>query len=557
MRSKIAEKDLEVYAVAGTHTAVLSFDFKERPQGLLGFAIERKDLETGLRTWLEGQKCFRSVIPDPVKGQKYPTHLHPIQSFMWKDFTLVPGRSYSFTITPVLGRPDQLRYGTPTAITVTAEQEWNGTQGVYFNRGVSGSQSYAEHFPPGKIDDLDPATRDRALEWLSRGLFEGLKAYIERAQKGESLYGAFYEFHEPRTLAVLKAARDRGVGVQLVVDGKQYGKPNRDAVTAAGISRLVKTWRTKAKIPHNKFLVHCSADGTPTDVWTGSTNISEKGIFGQCNTGHVVADRELAARYLKFWTALKADPAHRPLVETVMELQGDVPARGLADDSIEAFFSPRDSVAMLDVYADLVAKAGELACGIFPFAIDARFKNAFDAPKDFPRYIIVDKASNAFTPNDRDLDVVAGAAIKHPVDQWLQETSAGKLFYGGTDYVHNKLLIVDPLGASPRIVVGSANFSEPSTDQNDENMLVLKGPAFHREADIYLTEFIRLFDHFSFREWLNTDPKDFKPFLEEGVRAGGQAWVDKYFARESLSYKRKVAFNRMVIDTNPQSRSLR
>ena len=68
MRTRNTENDLEVYAVAGTHTAVLSLDFKTRPQGLLGFAFERKDLTSGRRIWLEGQKCFRTIIPDPVPG---------------------------------------------------------------------------------------------------------------------------------------------------------------------------------------------------------------------------------------------------------------------------------------------------------------------------------------------------------------------------------------------------------------------------------------------------------------------------------------------------------
>jgi hypothetical protein len=549
MRNRNIDNDLEVYAVAGTHTAVLSFDYKTQPQGLLGFAIEREDLETKRRIWLEGQKCFRSVIPDPVKGQKYPTHLHPIQSFMWKDFTIVPGRSYAFTITPVFGTPADLRYGDPTGITVAAETEWNGRQGVYFNRGVSGSQSYAEHFPADtKISEMDPDTRERVLLWLSRGLFEGLSAFIERAQEGESLYGAFYEFHEPRTLQVLKRARNRGVHVRLVADGKQYGDENRKAVRAAGVFRLVKTWRQNARIPHNKFLVHCSSDGTPVEVWTGSTNISEKGIFGQCNTGHAVADAGLAGKYLQFWTALETDPLAAPLKEMVMRLQPDATAAGLADNAITAFFSPRDSVAMLDVYAELVEGAKELACGIFPFTVDARFQRAFDAPKDFPRYVIVDKTANAFAPNDRDLDVTAGASVDHPIDQWLAEGSARDLFYGGTDYVHNKLLIIDPLGAAPTIVVGSANFSEASTKANDENMLVLKGPAFSRESDIYLTEFIRLFDHFDFRAWLNDPASTFNPYLEEGVQANGWTWVKKYFANpEYLSYKRKVAFRNMVI----------
>jgi hypothetical protein len=548
MRTRNTDRDLEVYAVAGTHTAVLSLDFKIRPQGFLGFAFERKDVSSGRRIWLEGQKCFRTIIPDPVPGQKYPTHLHPVQSFMWKDFTLVPGRSYVYRVTPVFGRPDDLRYGDPADVTVTAEDEWNGRHGVYFNRGVSGSQSYSDRFPAGKISAMDAATRERALRWLSRGLFEGLQAFIERAVDGERLYGAFYEFHEPRTLALLKAARKRGVAVQLVVDGKQYGDGNRAAAREAGILRLVKTWRTKAKIPHNKFLVRCTSAGMPAEVWTGSTNLSEKGLFGQCNTGHAANDQRLAGRYLEFWTALKADPARATLAQEVMRLQADIPAADLPGDAVTAFFSPRDSTAMLDAYADLVAAARELACGIFPFQVDERFRDAFNAPKDFPRYVIVDKRANAFTANDRDLDIAVGAAIRHPIDQWLKETSAAGLFYGGTDYVHNKLLIVDPLGTSPAIVIGSANFSEPSTNANDENMLVLKGAAFSRETDIYLTEFVRLFDHFNFREWLNADPGDFKPFLEEGIQPNGWTWVNKYFGNpQYLSYKRKMAFKNMIL----------
>lgn len=543
MRIKSDSQNLEVYAVVGTHTAVLSFDFKNKPNNLLGFAIERKDSKTGKRTWLEGQKCFKSIIPDPVKGQKYPTHLHPIQSFLWKDFTLTPGESYTFKITPVSGVPNQPLYGSPVEIDVTAEKEWDGKQGVYFNRGVSGSQSFSEHFPPTKISKMDATTKELALKWLSRGLFEGLKLYIESAKKDEFLYGAFYEFHEPRTLQLLKEASLRGVKVFLVVDGKQYGEDNKKAIDEAGITNLVQTWRTKAKIPHNKFLVHCLPDGSPDQVWTGSTNISEKGVFGQCNTGHIVKNNEVASQYKKFWNLLKDDPTRIPLVAGVMQLQKDLEVNQLPSNSITPFFSPRKTLKMLDIYSTLVKEANELACGIFPFNVDQRFQDAFNEPKDFPRYVIVDRGSNKFVPNDKDLDIAAGAYIKSPIDQWVKELSAATLFYSGTDYVHNKILIIDPLGQSPIIVVGSANLSVPSTDANDENMLVIKGIKYKREADIYLTEFIRLFDHFNFRDWLNSSPTDFNPFLEEG-----STWVNKYFDNEEyLSYKRKMVFKNMVV----------
>jgi hypothetical protein len=75
---------------------------------------------------------------------------------------------------------------------------------------------------------------------------------------------------------------------------------------------------------------------------------------------------------------------------------------------------------------------------------------------------------------------------------------------------------------------------------NDENTLVIKGD--DRVADIYFTEYVRLFDHFSFREWLNEHLKEFNPFLDEAGK-----WVDKYFDNpEHLNVKRKLVFKNMA-----------
>ena len=100
-----------------------------------------------------------------------------------------------------------------------------------------------------------------------------------------------------------------------------------------------------------RITVAPTSGGTPVEVWTGSTNLSEKGLFGQCNTGHAVKDRGLAGRYLEFWTALQADPARAALAAEVMRLQADASASDLPDDTVTAFFSPRGSTAMLDAYA--------------------------------------------------------------------------------------------------------------------------------------------------------------------------------------------------------------
>ena len=55
------------------------------------------------------------------------------------------------------------------------------------------------------------------------------------------------------------------------------------------------------------------------------------------------------------------------------------------------------------------------------------------------------------------------------------------------DYIHTKLMIVDPLTSDPLIVTGSANWSDESSKINDENMLIIRGDL--RATDIYLTDF--------------------------------------------------------------------
>ena len=198
---------------------------------------------------------------------------------------------------------------------------------------------------------------------------------------------------------------------------------------------------------------------------------------------------------------------------------------------------------MLQQYADLIGGARQMVCCIYPFNIDKRFQAVFEKDEPFIRYILLDsrKGYNTFQTDDKDVEVAAGSYIKSPFDQWAKETSSGDIISRGVDFLHNKIILMDPLSEDPIVISGSANYSENSTTKNDENTLVIKGDK--RVADIYLTEFIRLFDHFSFREWVNKNKDDFKPFLDETGK-----WVDKYFdSPEYLSYKRKMVFKRMDI----------
>ena len=91
---------------------------------------------------------------------------------------------------------------------------------------------------------------------------------------------------------------------------------------------------------------------------------------------------------------------------------------------------------------------------------------------------------------------------KGAFNHWLVEQLSGLNVH--VRYLHTKYMLVDPLGTNPLVVSGSANFSEASTTNNDENMLIIRSNP--RVADIYLGEFMRLYRHFAFRDWLTQHP---------------------------------------------------
>jgi hypothetical protein len=551
MRRKKTTSNLELYAVSGSNCIILSMDMKAKPADLLGFAFERVETKSKRRIWLEGQKFFRSVIPiDPkdlnkVKGQKYPTHLHPVQSFLWKDFTAVPNTEYTYQVTAYTGTPKELKILTTEEITISTEPNVTGKHGVFFNRGVSGSQSYAERFGNRRPDKMeDKAEQERAYRWLSRGLYEALLAFIASAEKGQKLRGAFYEFHHPGTLLALKAAQKKGVDVSVVYDAKNYGDVNQAALKDTGTSSLVKKVRdNQVTQAHNKFFVLLDKNDKPLRVWTGSTNISEKGIFGHCNTGHQVNDPKIAAQYFNYWQLVYRNLDRKTFQSEVMSLKDGSDKVG---DQLSAgtyvFFSPRKTNDMLQNYAEMIEGAQEMVCCIYPFNIDKRFQKVFGEDKPYLRYILLDarRSYNTFQTNDRDVEVVAGSYVEAAVDQWAAETTAGRLIKSGVDFLHNKLILVDPLGDVPVVISGSANYSENSTTKNDENTLLVKGD--DAVTDKYFTEYVRLFDHFSFREWLGEHKKDFDPFLKEDG-----SWVDGYFDDpNAINVKRKLIFKNMA-----------
>jgi len=547
MRVSEANDHLRVKAIAGTHVVLMALDMDEDVRkGLRGFAIKR-GRKGQPQEWLRGIKYFEALVPDHKQGDDFPSRDQPFQTFLWSDYRALPATQYDFTIVALYGDLHAFEERHTLEFSITTEPEDDKTHGVWFNRGTIASHAFETTFHNKRLtkamtdnvsDDgklLDPET-----QWLSRGLAEACLRYINGTEAAEALRVCAYEFTYLPILRALKRALDRGVDVQIVFhDTKKDKDPNRAAISEAGLPQTVthggeKTQvlfpRTRTSIPHNKFIVKL-VDGHPTQVWTGSTNFTDTGFFGQTNVGHLVTDATAAGVYLKYWTELSSDPVHSAAVANATALTSN-PANAIAASSIAAFYSPRKTDNMLDWYGQRITDTASFAMMTIPFNVAGTILSALAAKRDAMRLVILEDVPTA------DIDAAekrnrgklafsngailgksiikykssAGGAKVTPIpnsslDHWfVDEELARPTNNGHVFFVHSKVLLIDPLSDDPLVCSGSANFSTNSLVANDENMLLIRGNA--RVADIYMTELDRIFRHFRARDIINQTAAD-------------------------------------------------
>jgi phosphatidylserine/phosphatidylglycerophosphate/cardiolipin synthase-like enzyme len=533
MRSFKKNDHLSVRVIAGTHVILMALDMPEGSRaGLRGFAIKRGD-KGKPQEWLRGTKYFEALVPNPLPKSDYSSRDQPFQSFLWSDYRAEPGAKYDFTIVALYGDLGAFEERHTLEFSVETEPEIADGHGVWFNRGAIASHAFATQFNNKRLTDAmtnavsdDGKLLDKETAWLSRGLAEACLRYINSTKAGEGLRVCAYEFTYLPVLKALKRAHDRGVDLQIVFhDTKKEKDANRLAIGKAGLPDAIVHPRTRTKIPHNKFIVKL-AGNKPVAVWTGSTNFTDTGMFGQTNVGHQVEDGDTAETYLKYWSELKDDPTLSVAKAKAIALTPNPPA-AIKPKSIVPFFSPRKAENMLDWYGQRIGNSASLAMMTIPFNVAPILLTAFDKKSAAMRLVILEDEPTAdvTAAEKRNRGKLAfsngeilgksfvkfktsfGGAEVTPIpnsdlDKWfIDEELARPTNNGHVFFVHSKFLLIDPLSDDPLVCSGSANFSKNSLVANDENMLLIRGN--RRIADIYMTEFDRIFRHFRARDIIN------------------------------------------------------
>ena len=287
MRASVMGAELKAAAYAGTYVVVLAWDTVDGKTpartDLLGFAIERAELDVAgnevERYWMRGIKRFKDKDMGLPPGTAVPTAEHPIQSFLWADYTAKAGTRYLFRIVPLYGTVKNPKLDEAAAVTLDVTAEHEGDQplneadesvrhDVFFNRGVIGSQAYAREFGNREPDAENP--RSKEMKWLSRGLFEALVKFIGLARDGMSLRAALYEFHYQPVANAFTKAIEAGADVKIVYDAASDYKIENQA-----------TIRTARLDEYDAVIPRPSAKASATTNSSSSQQVANRARYGR------------------------------------------------------------------------------------------------------------------------------------------------------------------------------------------------------------------------------------------------------------------------------------
>ena len=253
---------------------------------------------------------LRGDAPNPAPGVPVSSYRHPFQTFQWADYSAAPGRDLHLPrSSPVSGTPAALVHGAggrgrrsrPSAST-SAAMPSSSTAARSARRSTRGASRTEAAREVGQA----------AYDWLSRGLVEGLESFIGQAGAGDALLGAFFEFKNTRIYArAPRGARRAARRSRSSTTATASATPTRRRWTGQASTAWSSRATRSGGFAHNKFLV-LSRGGQPSEVWTGSTNLSRERRLRPLEQRAHRARRGVADEYSRYWHILDEDPTHKP-----------------------------------------------------------------------------------------------------------------------------------------------------------------------------------------------------------------------------------------------------
>jgi len=285
--------------------------------------------------------------------------------------------------------------------------------------------------------------------------------HIDNAQ--ETIHIASFEFNLTPVAEALIAAHERGVDVRWVTDDEHGIEADEEddhgqfaMLEDAGIEIIDDA---RGALMHNKFWVF-----DEHTVWTGSTNITQNGIFRNNNNVIIVESPEVAAMFTRefneMWDGEFGPRSTSTLGEQSAIIQGT---------PMEILFSAEDEV--MDELVPLIDQARD----------NIKFM-AFSFTHDDLGNAMLAKAAEGVDVSG--IFETRGSETEYSEMPKMYCADLAIRQDGNPGTFHHKTIIIDD-----RIVItGSLNFSDNANDSNDENVIIINNADI---AQQYLQEYDR------------------------------------------------------------------
>ncbi|MFN7961811.1 MAG: phospholipase D-like domain-containing protein [Thermoanaerobaculia bacterium] len=495
-----------------------------RVDGCRGFALRRRR-GGGEPVLLDNRVGF--AADNPQEGDHRPSTQWPFQRYNWTDHGASSGDRLEYQVQVISRQGDALVEGEASDWTPVVEVGPEAGDGLsaYFNRGFVISQFVSrilarEHLSLEAFKTRVGQFEDEIRTFLTGELGKRLFALLDEVQSdpGLELAAALYELADTELIDKLKALGSRAHVVLAngsVKPDDPDGDENqgaRQALKTAGVEvhdRMV----SPSALGHNKFLVvgrPSGADFNPLKAWTGSTNWTKTGLCTQVNNGILAESPEVAAVYYRQWGLLRDAGSGFP---TWLRKANSTPTLDLpvGASKLDIWFTRTSAKKDLDHLKELVAGARQgilftlFKSGEEPLAsILARRDELYvrGVVNTFPRG--VNESVQLIKQGDPQhffLKAIEPEGVATPFGSWAAEVTHRQFEANiGFAITHSKVMVIDPFGANPVVVTGSHNFSSSASDQNDDNLFIVKGN--RRLAEAYAVACISTYNHYRFRAYL-------------------------------------------------------
>jgi phosphatidylserine/phosphatidylglycerophosphate/cardiolipin synthase-like enzyme len=541
--------------------------------GCRGFLLERgrKTPAGEVTEPVENRLGFKK--DKPKSGDHRPSDEWPFQRFNWTDHVVDIGNEVRYRITAMIDtgtdRPFQRGAASRWTRWATLSPSVGGGFACVFNRGIVLSQFVARYL---RDHHLTPAAFKAQLKTgidpVFRAFLEGdLGARLRQmlaptASSRTALHAALYELDDVQLEAAVIALK---TPIQLVLanGSDKSGDGNaasRARLNAAGIATTDRLLKSKG-LGHNKFVVVSKA-GVPAAVWTGSTNWTTTGLCTQMNNALLIEDKAVAALYRAQWDRLQSasPPALVPAgFPPALVAANDVShtvsvGTGTAASKATVWFTRTSDQRDMNELRGLIASARQSILFLMfqpgKQGLHTLAGQRANEPAMYVRGLVSTLGSDAASSELNVLDVRLVSSdrkfkpdhytVLQPQGQdtdlgpWIAEvTRRNFLAQIGHAIVHSKVLVIDALSADPVVVTGSHNFSAPASENNDENLVIVRG---HKALALaYATHVMGVYQHYRYRS-----------YVREMLAQGKTPWA--YLDDDDLWLKKQLVSKAQEID---------